>query len=306
VSASGLRNTQVPGLMETHPPGLVDTHAHLMDAAFDPDRPAVLNRATAAGVAALVLVGYDLPSSRAAVDLAAALPWVRASVGIHPNSAAQATDADFEEIARLARAAQVVAIGETGLDYYRQYTPHSRQREALAWHMRLADELELPIIVHNRQADVDLAGLLGGSTRAGDKTDERSRAPGGATGATRTTATVAGVLHCFSSTDPAFLEHMLGVGFMVSFAGTLTYKNAGDLRAMAPRVPLDRILVETDCPYLAPAPHRGRRNEPAFVRDTAVCLADTLELPLEALVGRLWANSVRVFPAFERTPLEVG
>ena len=263
--------------------GLLDTHAHLMDAAFDTDRDAVLARASAAGVAALLLVGYDLPSSRAAVELAHRLPGARASVGIHPNSAAAASAADFEAIAELARAPEVIAIGETGLDYYRQYTPPERQREVLDWHLRLAEELALPVIVHNRQADPDVADALCAASPA-----------------------VRGVLHCFSSTDPTYLDRMLDAGYFVSLAGPLTFKSATDLRAIVARVPLDRMLVETDCPYLAPAPHRGQRNEPAFVRDTARCLAEIVGLAFEALVEQLWANSLRLFPAFERMPVEVG
>jgi TatD DNase family protein len=267
-------------------PGLLDTHAHLMDRAFDADREAVLARARAAGVAALLVVGYDLPSSRAAVGLASRVVFARASVGIHPNSAAEASDADFDALAELARSPEVVAIGETGLDYYRHHTPPERQREALACHARLAEELDLPLIVHNRQADTDLADLLTGHGAPARR--------------------LPGVLHCFSSTDPAFLEHMLAAGFLVSFAGPLTYKNAGGLRTMALRVPPDRMLVETDCPYLAPVPHRGQRNEPAFVRDTAACLGGLIGLGLDEMTERLWANSIRIFPAFERTPLEVA
>jgi TatD DNase family protein len=259
---------------------LVDTHAHLMDTAFDADREAVLARARAAGVGALLLVGYDLATSRAAVSLARRLPWTRASVGIHPNSASEHSEADFEALAELARSPEVVAIGETGLDYFRDYTPPARQREALGWHLRLAQELGMPLIVHNRQADAGIADALSGGR--------------------------AGVLHCFSSTDPAYLDRMLDAGYAVSFAGPLTFKNAGDLRAMARRVPLDRLLVETDCPYLAPAPHRGQRNEPAFVRDTAACLADVVGIELDLLVEHLWQNSKRVFPAFARLPQEVA
>jgi TatD DNase family protein len=262
-------------------PGLVDTHAHLMDPAFDEDRDAVLARASSAGVGALVLVGYDLPTSRAAVELAHRLPWARASVGIHPNSAAAASDADFEAIAQLARAPEVVAIGETGLDYYRRYTPPDRQRQALEWHLRLAEELALPVIVHNRQADADVGDVL-------------AAAPA-----------VRGVLHCFSSTDPTYLDRMLEAGYSVSLAGPLTFKSAADLRTMVARIPLDRVLIETDCPYLSPVPHRGQRNEPAFVRETARCLAEIVGLAFEALVERLWANSLRVFPAFAHVPVEV-
>jgi TatD DNase family protein len=267
---------------------LVDTHAHLMDRAFDADRDAVLARATAAGVDGLLLVGYDLPSSRAAVDLARDIPWAWASVGIHPNSAAEASDADFEAIAELARAPEVVAIGETGLDYYRQHTPPSRQRAALEWHLRLAEELALPAIVHNRQADADVADALAASAVRGPS---------------RITP---GVLHCFSSTDPLYLQRMLDAGYFVSFAGPLTYKSAQALRAMARRVPLDHVLVETDCPYLAPVPHRGQRNEPAFVRDTATCLAEVVGLEVDLLAQRLWANCLHVFPAFDRVRQEVA
>ena len=253
-----------------------------MAAAFDGDRAAVLERARAAGVEALVLVGYDLPSSRAAVDLARTLPAARASVGIHPNSVAEHSAADFAALAELARAPEVVAIGETGLDYYRQHTPPARQRDALDWHLHLAEELALPVIVHNRQADDDIAAALGGAAPQGSPP---------------------GVLHCFSSSDPGYLARMLGAGYYVSFAGPLTFNNAADLRQAAARVPLDRLLVETDCPYLAPTPFRGQRNEPAFVVATARRLAEVLGVGFERLVGQLWANSLRVFPAFARAGL---
>ena len=266
---------------------LVDTHAHLMDPAFDADRDAVLQRARDAGVEAVLLVGYDLASSRAAVDLTRRIPWALATVGIHPNSAADASDADFAAVADLARAPEVVAIGETGLDYYRLHTPPGVQRDAFDWHLQLAEELALPVVVHNRQADADVADALAASAARGSR-----RVPG--------------VLHCFSSTDPRYLQRMLDAGYFVSFAGPLTFKSADNLRVMARRVPLDRLLVETDCPYLAPTPHRGRRNEPAFVRETAACLADVVGLESELLADHLWANSLHVIPAFQRIPQEVA
>jgi TatD DNase family protein len=251
---------------------LVDTHAHVMDRQFDADRDAVLERAQQAGVAGLICVGYDLPTSRAAVALAARLDWAWATVGVHPNSAAETPTDGFEEIARLAREPRVVGIGETGLDYYRDRTPPRRQREALEWHAELALELDLPLIIHNRLADADvLAALEARGAR--------------------------GVLHCFSSDDPTYLERMLAAGYAVSFAGPLTFKNNGRLTEMAARVPLTRLLVETDCPYLAPMPHRGKRNEPAFVRLTAQRLAELRGLTLEALVDGIWAATRGVFPA---------
>jgi TatD DNase family protein len=259
--------------------GLVDTHAHLMDPAFDTDRDAVYARAREAGLTAMILVGYDLPSSRAAVALADELPDTWATVGIHPNSASEASDADFELLAELAHAPSVVGIGETGLDYYRQYTPPERQRQAFEWHLDLAHTLHLPVIVHNRQADADVALVA-------------------------TAYQVSGVLHCFSSADVGYLDRMLEAGYAVSFAGPLTFKNASATRAMAARVPYDRLLVETDCPYLAPEPHRGHRNEPAFVSNTAHCLAEVVRMPIVTLVDTLWANCLRVFPALYQAGLE--
>jgi TatD DNase family protein len=259
-----------------------------MDPAFDADRDAVLQRARDAGVEALLLVGYDLASSRAAVDLAGRIPWAQASVGIHPNSAADASDADFGAVADLARAPEVVAIGETGLDYYRQHTPPGVQRDALEWHLQLAEQVGLPAIVHNRLADADVADALTASALRG------------------VARTAPGVLHCFSSTDPRYVQRMLDAGYFVSFAGPLTFKSADNLRVMARRVPVDRLLVETDCPYLAPTPHRGRRNEPAFVRETAGCLAEVVGLESELLAEHLWANSLHVFPAFQRIQQEVA
>jgi TatD DNase family protein len=242
-----------------------------MDSAFDADRPSVVLRAHAAGVSGFVVVGYDLATSRAAVDLARSTPGAWAAVGIHPNSAADASAADFEALAELAREPEVVAIGETGLDNYRHFAGPERQRQAFAWHLDLAQRLDLPVVVHNRQADADVLAVVA----------DRD---------------VRGILHCFSSHDPAFLNQMLAAGFYVSFAGTLTFRNAQPLRNMVARVPLQRLLVETDCPYLAPEPHRGHRNEPAYVHDTAACLADVLQVPFEQLVDTLWTNTLAVFP----------
>jgi TatD DNase family protein len=261
--------------------GLVDTHAHLMDAAFDLDRDQVVARARDAGVVRMLLVGYDRVSSDAAVELARRVSGARAAVGIHPNSVADASDEDFRAVAELAGAPEVVAIGETGLDYYRDHTPADRQREAFHWHLQLAHERRLPVIVHNRQAETDVAAVAADHAAAG-------------------------VLHCFSSIDARYLERMLALGYFVSFAGPLTFKNGASIRAMVPRVPVERLLVETDCPYLAPTPHRGRRNEPAFVRDTAACLADIVGVSFDAIVERLWTNSVQIFPALRFATEEIA
>jgi TatD DNase family protein len=259
--------------------GLVDTHCHLMDAAFDPDRASVVERAHAAGVSDLVLVGYDIQSSEAAVRLVGRLAGTVASVGIHPNSASDAATSEYARIEELGQRDEVVAIGETGLDYVRDFAAPARQRESFVWHLRLAEQLRKPVIVHNRQADADVADAL--ETSVGR----------------RAVDDCPGVLHCFSADDPAYLQRLLDAGYYVSFAGPLTFKNAAPLRAMAERVPLDRLLVETDCPYLAPVPHRGRRNEPAFLPATAAALAEVHATSLQALAPVLRANALRVFPA---------
>lgn len=260
-------------------PRLVDTHCHLMDPAFEADRASVVERARTAGVSQMVLVGYDRESSEAALALVKDVPGSVASVGIHPNSAFEAATDDYARIEHLVQREEVAAIGETGLDYFRQFTPPARQRESFDWHLRLAERMRKPVIVHNRQADADIAHAL-----------ERSAAR-------RPADHCPGVLHCFSAEDPAYLQRMLDAGYFVSFAGSLTFKSAANLRAMAERVPLDRLLVETDCPYLAPVPHRGRRNEPAFLSSTAAHLARVHGMSLEALAPILMANSLRVFPA---------
>jgi TatD DNase family protein len=249
--------------------GLVDTHCHLMDRAFDADRDAVLERARQAGVAAFILVGYDLVTSRLALQLAHQLPNARATVGIHPNAAGAASEQDFEAIEDLSKDPLVVGIGETGLDNYRDRTPPARQREALEWHLQLAQRRALPVIIHNRQADSQIAEAL----------ESHGGPPG--------------VLHCFSSSDSTFARRMLDAGLFFSLAGPLTYPNNGALRELVKTLPHDRLLVETDCPYLPPQGRRGQRNEPAYLTEAARCLEQLTSVGVE----QLWSNSVRVFPS---------
>jgi TatD DNase family protein len=257
--------------------GLVDTHAHLMDQAFHSDHAEVLARTRQAGVEAIVLIGYDLPSSRAAVEMARPITWAVATVGIHPNAVSVAREDDFAEIARLAKDPIVAGIGETGLDYFRDRTPPARQREAFEWHLRLAEERSLPVVVHTRDAHADVAEMLEASA---------VRRSGGQ---------VPGVLHCFTGSID-FAERMQRAGYYLSFAGPLTYKNDGGLREVAACARADRLLVETDCPYLPPASRRGQRNEPAFVMETARVLAEVRGVSADKLADQLWDNSLRVFP----------
>jgi len=254
---------------------LVDTHAHLMDTAFSEDLAAVLDRAAAAGVVAMVCVGYDEASSVAAVDLAERYPHLVAAVGIHPNASGSARPGAWERIEELSEHPRVVGIGETGLDNYRKRTPPAVQQEWFRRHLDLAARRDLPVIVHNRDADAEVAPIL----------LDWARETGGR-----------GVLHCFSG-DDRMLEAGLEAGFTVSIAGPLTYKNAGGLPTRAQRVPLDRLVVETDCPYLPPHPHRGQRNEPALVRLTATRLAELHGVTLERLEEATTENARRLFPA---------
>jgi TatD DNase family protein len=244
-----------------------------MDAAFAGDLDAVLERAAAAGVTTLVCVGYDLDSSRAAISLAAAHPNIFATVGVHPNYLAEAPANWLAEVRALARAPRVVGIGETGLDYYRTYTAQDQQHQGFLAHLHLADELGLPVVIHCRDAEAALLALL---AERGAGTGPR------------------GVLHCFSG-SMATMEAAIEAGYYVSLAGTVTFKNAAPLRGVAAAVPTDRLLLETDCPYLSPVPHRGERNEPAHVRLTAACVADVRGTTLETLARQTSANAARLF-----------
>ena len=257
-------------------PRLVDTHAHLQDPAFSDDVDAVVARARRAGVAAIVCAGYDLVSSRRAVELAARYSEVYAAVGLHPNDVARTTDRDWNELRTLAGADRVVGIGETGLDNYRKRTPPEVQERWLWRHLELADELGLPVIIHNREADRRMREILGewrGSRRSGG---------------------VPGVMHCFSA-DRATLEACLDLGFSISIAGPVTFRSAEALRDVARAVPVDRLVVETDCPYLTPVPHRGERNEPAYVADTARYLAELRGESFEDFADQTRRNAAMLF-----------
>lgn len=248
---------------------LVDTHAHLTDPQFEADRSAVLQRAAAAGVI-IITVGIDIATSIGAVELARQHDGVFAAVGVHPNDALGWTAQGIVALRRLSRQPKVVAIGETGLDWYRDHAPRAMQREAFAAHLTLAEETGLPVIVHNRQADDDVLAMV----RA---------APG-----------VRGVLHAFAGDWP-LAEAALSTGWYVSFGGPLTYKNAQRTRAVALATPLERLLIETDCPYLPPVPHRGQRNEPSYVRRVAEELVGLHGCTLEQMAQQTTSNATALF-----------
>jgi len=253
---------------------LIDTHAHLDDKRFANDLPAVLERAAAAGVSRIVAVGTTAASSNATVKLAASHPAVYATVGIQPNHVAEASTTAWDEVVALVSQAKVVAIGETGLDRHWNFTPFDQQEDYFARHLQLARRHRLPVVIHCREAEADVLRML---------RDELERA-----------GPIRGVMHSFTG-DQATAEACLAMGLHMSFAGMVTFKNAQSLRDVAARIPLDRLLVETDSPYLAPVPVRGRRNEPAFVAHTAACLASARGLEPVFLARQTTRNAHTVF-----------
>lgn len=254
---------------------LVDTHCHL-DPGYFPEGPAeVLARAEAAGVRGFVVVGVgrDLAPARAALELARRSPErVGASVGVHPHDAVTLDDALYEELAALAAEPEVVAIGEIGLDYHYDHSPRETQREVFAKLIHLARERGKPIVVHTREAPADTIDVL---AREGARE-------------------VGGVIHCFSE-DRAFAERALDLGFDLSFSGIVTFKGSVAIQDVARWAPLDRILVETDSPYLAPVPLRGKPCEPAYVVHTARRVAELRGMAFEALCEATTANAERRF-----------
>ncbi|MBI4277447.1 MAG: TatD family hydrolase [Armatimonadetes bacterium] len=245
---------------------MFDTHLHLDDEAFDLDRDDVVARALAAGVGGLLTVGTGLESSRAAVMLAGRLPQVWAAVGIHPHAAPEAIAETMATLGDLAASPGVVAIGESGLDYARDYAPREAQHDAFRRHIRLSLDLDLPLVVHNREAHGDVLEILARE------------------GARRV------IMHCFSG-SPDMARLCVARGYYVSLAGPVTYRNARRLLEVATAVSLDRLLLETDAPYLPPEPFRGRRNEPAHLVHTARRVADVRGITLEELAAATTASA---------------
>jgi TatD DNase family protein len=254
---------------------LFDTHAHLDDERFAADLPEVLARAATAGVAHVVAVATTALSSRTCVELAARFPdSVRASIGIQPNHVAQAAATDWDEVLAVAEAPGVVAVGETGLDRYWDYTPLAQQEDYFARHLDLARRTSRAVIIHCREAEADVVRML--------RADFDRHGP------------VRGVMHSFTGAL-ATAQACLAMGLYISFAGMLTYKNAQPLRDVAAQLPPERLLVETDSPYLAPVPVRGQRNEPAFVQHTAACLAGLVGLTAAELADVTTKNARALF-----------
>jgi TatD DNase family protein len=254
---------------------LIDSHAHLDFAEFGEDLDATVARAREAGLVHVVVVGQwrqanRMAGARDAIELAKSdRSFFSATAGIHPHDAAQATDADFAQLETMCAESSVVAVGECGLDFHYDRSPREAQREVFARQLRLARKLQKPLVVHTREADLETADILA-----------RELGPDG------------GVIHCFTS-DWTAAQRYLALGMSLSFSGVLTFKNADAVRDAARRAPLERLMVETDCPFLAPIPHRGKRNEPAYVALTAARLAELRGLPLSELALATTRNARR-------------
>ena len=258
---------------------MIDTHCHLNFEAYDDDRDLVIERASDAGVAVIINPGVDTDSSRAAITLAEKHPQVYAAVGVHPNSTATFSESDLKAIRQLAQVSdKIVAIGEIGLDYHWDKSPKHQQIEAFEAQLALAAELELPVIIHNREASEDVIDILESWTS--NLPPPIKKRPG--------------VLHSFSA-PPQIADRALGIGFYLGFTGPITFKKADTLRSVARAATLDRILVETDGPFLTPEPFRGKRNEPAYVTHIVDRLGGLKQLSTDEM-GRITTdNAIRLF-----------
>lgn len=250
--------------------GITDSHCHVWWDQFDEDRDLVLARARAAGVERMVVVGTDVETSKAALELAAREEGLFGTAGLHPHDAAKFSATTREAIEMLCRREECVAVGETGLDWFKEWAPREAQLSSFQWHLELARSLDKPIIIHSRDAHEDTLELVQGC-------------PG-----------VRGVMHCFVM-GPGELPHYVDAGLHISFSGIVTFKGSAENQEAARQCPEDLLLVETDAPFLAPAPHRGKRNEPAFCADTLRFIADLRETSVEHLARVTTENAARLF-----------
>jgi len=250
---------------------LTDTHTHLNHPDLDSDQEAVLTRAREAGVTWMLIIGYDLPSSRRAVEMAQAIPGAFAAVGVHPHDASLCDEAALEELSVLADDSRVVAIGEIGLDFYRDLSPRDAQYRAFSWQIALAHRKHLPLIIHSRDASEEVYRVL-----VSEAQDLKV------------------VLHCFSGTKE-YAARCLEAGFWLGIGGPLTFKKNTELQAIVQVMPMERLLLETDAPYLAPDPYRGRRNEPAHVRLVAQKTAELRGIALEEVARMTSQNASQIF-----------
>mgnify|MGYP000684080441 CR=1 FL=1 len=251
---------------------LFDSHAHLDDERFDEDRDALIEGLPGQGVEYVINAGADLASSRAGIALAEGWPHVYAAVGVHPHDAKELDEAGIETLREMLGNPKVVAVGEIGLDYHYDYSPRDIQRYWFERQLALAQETSKPVIIHSREATEDTLSVLKKYVRDG----------------------VWGVMHAFSGSWET-AEIVLNMGLMLGIGGTVTFKNAVKPVEVAGKVPMDRLLIETDCPYLTPAPHRGKRNEPAYVGHVAERIAEIRGIPMEDVIRATHDNACRLF-----------
>jgi TatD DNase family protein len=252
---------------------LVDSHCHLDFPDFGTELDAVVGRAKAAGIGRIVTISTRIKRHGELIDIVERFPDVFCSVGTHPHQAHEELDIDVQDIVRHAQHPKVVAIGEAGLDYHYDYSPRDAQERSFRNQIAAARETGLPLVIHSREADADMARILEEETGKG---------------------AFPAVLHCFTG-GRELAQRAVALGLYISFTGIVTFKKSDDLRAIAAALPADRFLVETDAPYLAPGPHRGKRNEPAYVVETAKVLADVRGLPFEELARQTTENFFRLF-----------
>ncbi len=251
---------------------LFDTHAHLNLPQFADDLDDVIERAKRAGVSEIVVVGFDEKTIERALELVDRYSCLYAAIGYHPVDAIEMKDEHLSMLERLSSHPKVVALGEMGLDYHWDKSPKDVQKDVFRKQIRLAKKVNMPIIIHNRNADDDVIQIL-----------EEERAD-----------TVGGIMHCFSG-DVEMAKRCLEMNFYISLGGPVTFKNAHVPKEVAAYVPLDRLLIETDCPYLAPHPHRGKRNEPAYVKLVAETIAEIKGIDLDELAAITTANAKKIF-----------
>lgn len=251
---------------------LFDTHVHLNDEQFNEDLQEVIERAKEAGISYMVVVGFNRPTIERAISLVKEYDFLYASIGWHPVDAIDMTDEDLAWIEEMAANPKVVALGEMGLDYHWDKSPHDVQKEVFRRQIGLAKKLKLPIIIHNRDATEDVVQIL---------REENAEEVGG-------------IMHCFSGSAETAKE-CIEMNFHISLGGPVTFKNAKKPKRVAMEVPLDRLLIETDCPYLAPYPYRGKRNEPAYVKLVAEQVAELKEISFEEVAQKTTENAKKLF-----------
>lgn len=251
---------------------LFDTHVHLNDDQFKEDIEEVIKRAQEAGVSSMVVVGFDRATITRAMELIEDYAFIYAAIGWHPVDAIDMIDEDLAWIEELSSHPKVVAIGEMGLDYHWDKSPRDIQKEVFRKQIRLAKKVKLPIVIHNREATADIVDIL---------KEEHAEEVGG-------------IMHCFSG-SPEVAKECLNMNFYISLGGPVTFKNAKKPKEVAEEVPLDKLLIETDCPYLAPHPYRGKRNEPAYVKLVAEQIADLKGLTFEEVAAATTQNARKLF-----------